>query len=105
MLRDLMQSDPRWQEAILLPNQDPEAPDDRVGNYRIRWVRMGLSDACFESQSGFSTTGATVLADLEDPHLVPHCILFCAARRISSAGWALSYCSSRCWAAARRARR
>ena len=37
---------------------------------------MGLADACFESQSGFSTTGATVISDLEDPHLIPHCILF-----------------------------
>jgi trk system potassium uptake protein TrkH len=33
-------------------------------------------EAMFESQSGFSTTGATVLTDLEDPSLVPHCILF-----------------------------
>ncbi len=33
-------------------------------------------DAMFESQSGFSTTGATILTDLESPGLVPHCILF-----------------------------
>ena len=33
-------------------------------------------EAMFESQSGFSTTGATVLTDLESPELVPHCILF-----------------------------
>ncbi len=33
-------------------------------------------EAMFESQSGFSTTGATVLTDLESPDLVPHCILF-----------------------------
>lgn len=33
-------------------------------------------EAMFESQSGFSTTGATVLTELEDPLLVPHCILF-----------------------------
>ena len=33
-------------------------------------------EAMFESQSGFSTTGATVLTDLETPQLVPHCILF-----------------------------
>ena len=39
-------------------------------------VRMTFVDALFESQSGFSTTGATVLTDLEDPSLVPHCILF-----------------------------
>ncbi|MEM6689605.1 MAG: TrkH family potassium uptake protein [Planctomycetota bacterium] len=33
-------------------------------------------EAMFEAQSGFSTTGATVLTNLEDPLLVPHCILF-----------------------------
>lgn len=33
-------------------------------------------EAMFESQSGFSTTGATVLTDLETPGMVPHCILF-----------------------------
>ncbi|GIW97176.1 MAG: potassium transporter [Pirellulaceae bacterium] len=38
--------------------------------------RMNLIDAMFESQSGFSTTGATVLTNLEDPRMVPHCILF-----------------------------
>ncbi len=39
-------------------------------------VRMSIADCLFESQSGFSTTGATVLTDLEDPNLVPRCILF-----------------------------
>jgi len=39
-------------------------------------VRMHVVDCLFESQSGFSTTGATVLTQLEDPELVPHCILF-----------------------------
>ncbi|GAA5510554.1 TrkH family potassium uptake protein [Novipirellula caenicola] len=33
-------------------------------------------EAMFESQSGFSTTGATVITDLESPASVPHCILF-----------------------------
>jgi trk system potassium uptake protein TrkH len=33
-------------------------------------------EAMFESQAGFSTTGATVLTDLETPASVPHCILF-----------------------------
>lgn len=37
---------------------------------------ISVADALFESQSGFSTTGATVLTNLEDPSLVPHCILF-----------------------------
>jgi trk system potassium uptake protein TrkH len=38
--------------------------------------RVTLIEAMFESQSGFSTTGATILTDLETPDLVPHCILF-----------------------------
>ena len=38
--------------------------------------RMSFVDCLFESQSGFSTTGATTISDLEDPELVPHCILF-----------------------------
>ena len=33
-------------------------------------------EAMFESQSGFSTTGATILTDLESPSAVPNCILF-----------------------------
>lgn len=37
---------------------------------------MTLADCLFESQSGFSTTGATVLTELEDPELVPRSILF-----------------------------
>ncbi|NLX97428.1 MAG: TrkH family potassium uptake protein [Rhodopirellula sp.] len=43
---------------------------------RAPGIRMHFIDAMFESQSGFSTTGATVLTDLEDPALVPRCILF-----------------------------
>ena len=39
-------------------------------------VPMSVVDALFESQSGFSTTGATVISELESPELVPHCILF-----------------------------
>ena len=37
---------------------------------------MTPADWLFESQSGFSTTGATVLTELEKPELVPRCILF-----------------------------
>ena len=37
---------------------------------------MTVSDGLFESASGFSGTGATVLTDLEDPDLVPRAILF-----------------------------
>ena len=65
-----------WSSVILFRIHESSAVATAAANYRIRWVGMGLADACFESQSGFSTTGATVLADLEDPHLVPHCILF-----------------------------
>ncbi|MCG8653928.1 MAG: TrkH family potassium uptake protein [Pirellulales bacterium] len=39
-------------------------------------VPVTFIEAMFESQSGFSTTGATILTDLEDPLSVPHCILF-----------------------------
>lgn len=37
---------------------------------------MGIAECLFESQSGFTTTGATVLSDLENPDWVPRCILF-----------------------------
>jgi len=46
------------------------------GTHRAPGVRMSPVDAMFEAQSGFSTTGATVLTELEDPSLVPRCILF-----------------------------
>lgn len=39
-------------------------------------VQMTIADCLFESQSGFSTTGATVLTELEDSRLVPRSILF-----------------------------
>jgi len=46
------------------------------GTCRKPEVPMSRVDAMFEAQSGFSTTGATVLTELEDPALVPRCILF-----------------------------
>ncbi|MDG2384155.1 MAG: TrkH family potassium uptake protein [Pirellulaceae bacterium] len=63
-----------WQSIVLLPGTP--GPDDRINNYRLQWVRMTITDSMFESQSGFSTTGATVMSDLEDPFLVSHCMLF-----------------------------
>ena len=39
-------------------------------------VHMGLADSLFESQSGFSTTGATVLTDIENREWLPQCIVF-----------------------------
>ncbi len=44
-----------------------------ASNHRLH---MGPIDGLFESASGFSGTGATVLTDLEDPDLVPRAILF-----------------------------
>ncbi len=41
-----------------------------------RPVRMDVFDGLFESGSGFSGTGASVLTDLEDPDLVPRSVLF-----------------------------
>ncbi len=65
-----------WNKWLIGPGEESAAPADRATHYRLKWVKMGLVDSLFESQSGFSTTGATVICDLEDPHLVPHCILF-----------------------------
>lgn len=39
-------------------------------------VTMSLVDCLFESQSGFSTTGATVLTNIENQQWVPRCLLF-----------------------------
>jgi len=39
-------------------------------------VAMDLFDGIFESASGFSGTGATVLTNVQDPELVPRAILF-----------------------------
>ena len=38
-------------------------------------ISMGIAECLFESQSGFSTTGATVLTDIENEKWVPRCIL------------------------------
>ncbi|MHC2069932.1 TrkH family potassium uptake protein [Bremerella sp. T1] len=67
---------PHWRGALLEPGEEPDAPLGRRDNFRVRAVPMNIADALFESQSGFSTTGATVIADLEDPVSLPHCILF-----------------------------
>ncbi len=39
-------------------------------------VKMTPIDAIFESISGFTTTGASLLTELEDPELVPRCVMF-----------------------------
>ena len=39
-------------------------------------VPVTAADALFESVSGFSTTGASVLDELEDPRAVPRCVMF-----------------------------
>jgi trk system potassium uptake protein TrkH len=46
------------------------------GTHRAPGIPMNAVDAMFEAQSGFSTTGATVLTELQDPALVPRSILF-----------------------------
>ena len=43
--------------------------------YRLPGVAMSLSDAVFESVSGFTTTGASVLTQLEIPDGITHCEL------------------------------
>lgn len=37
---------------------------------------MSIADCLFEAQSGFSTTGATVLTNIENQDWVPRCLLF-----------------------------
>lgn len=46
------------------------------GTCSVDQTPVTFIEAMFESQSGFSTTGATILTDLESPQRVPHCILF-----------------------------
>ena len=83
-LETIMQSERPIAKLIAMPgskvgpnqetNREPNAQTDQ--RVYLRWVQMTFIDAMFESQSGFSTTGATVISDLENPDLVPHCILF-----------------------------
>lgn len=74
-LKDLKASSESWDEAIKVPGEKG-GPEEFERYFRIRWQKMGMADCLFESQSGFSTTGATVISNLEDPLLIPHCILF-----------------------------
>lgn len=71
-LTELAKNDADFAKLILFP----DGKENGSNNFRILWLRMSFVDSLFESQSGFSTTGATVISDLEDPRLVPHCILF-----------------------------
>lgn len=71
-----LESKSSWQDLLVIPEVDQPHPGRYRDRIRVQWARMGLIDSLFESQSGFSTTGATILSDLEDPRLVPHCILF-----------------------------
>ncbi len=73
---DLQRHDEAFGRFLIEPGEVAKATADRSAHFRMRWLKMGLIDSMFEAQSGFSTTGATVLCDLEDPQLVPHCILF-----------------------------
>ena len=46
------------------------------GALRATASPMSFVDALFESISGFTTTGASVLTELDDPAYVPRCVLF-----------------------------
>ncbi len=46
------------------------------GTMRTPDIPMTIIDALFESISGFTTTGASVLSELEDPKMIPKCIMF-----------------------------
>ena len=43
---------------------------------RMEGISMSVPDAFFESVSGFTTTGASVLTELEDPSYIPRCVMF-----------------------------
>ncbi len=64
---------PHWRTSLVLPEDLLNGKHRCIG---IRYSHMTFVDSMFESQSGFSTTGATVISELEDPDFVPHCILF-----------------------------
>lgn len=72
-LRDM---NPLWRHALVMPDGARWPAGAERPTYRVRPVRMSFVDCLFEAQSGFSTTGATVLTRIEDPVLVPRCILF-----------------------------
>ena len=46
------------------------------GCMRAPGVPMTVVDCLFESISGFTTTGASILTELEDHELVPRCVMF-----------------------------
>ena len=68
-LRTWHQEDDHWAHTLTVPGQGEDT-------WKVRWVTVGIADCLFESQSGFSTTGATIFSDLENVELIPHCILF-----------------------------
>ncbi len=74
-VRRLRARDADWNRAIQVTAAQGERPEAER-QVRIRPIRMNVADCLFEAQSGFSTTGATVLTRIEDTQLVPRCILF-----------------------------
>ena len=46
------------------------------GSERLPGIRMSPADCLFESLSGFTTTGASVIGELEDPTTLPRSVLF-----------------------------
>ncbi|NLE39139.1 MAG: TrkH family potassium uptake protein [Pirellulaceae bacterium] len=65
LLATLLGALPFWFAGVSIGRTDDGQP-----------VAMGLVDGLFESASGFTGTGATVLTDLEDEALLPRAILF-----------------------------
>ena len=68
-LRTWCQNNDHWTPTLAVP-------DEGEDTWKVHWVTVGIADCLFESQSGFSTTGATIFSDLENVELIPHCILF-----------------------------
>lgn len=70
-----LNQDPFWNNYLILPGESTTRAD-RASNYRIRWTELTICDALFESQSGFSTTGGSIMSELEDPEAIASCIHF-----------------------------
>lgn len=70
-----LNEDPFWNDYLILPGESTDRAD-RASNFRVRWTELTIFDALFESQSGFSTTGGSIMSELEDPEAIASCIHF-----------------------------
>ena len=70
-----------WLVAVILgslPYLFSETGRDAILNAdgTVTIVPMSVADALFESVSGFTTTGASIMGELENPAVISRCVLF-----------------------------